>query len=415
MSAGRTYVCGAGVAGLAAATALSEAGRAVTLFEAAPRPGGRCRSYNDPVLGTDIDNGNHLVLSGNTDAMRYLARIGAMQTITIGDPVLPFRDLTTDEAWRLDLGSGRLPWWIFRAADRVPGSRLVDYWHSRAVLKAGPEATVADVFSNTGTLYARFWRPLAIAVLNTEPEAASAALLAPVLRETIGRGGAACRPVFANRGLGFSFADPAIDYLRERGADVRFSSRLRGIERSAGRAMAILVDDEVIPLAADDAVVLALPPLEAAGLVDGITVPDAFRAIVNAHFRVGSAGNDDPITGLIGGLSEWLFRRADIASVTVSAADLVIDRPAAALAGQIWHEIAPILGMDADIIPPHRLIKEKRATIAQTPEMVARRPKASTALSNLWIAGDWTDTGLPATIEGAIRSGHQAAALALNK
>ena len=407
-------MCGAGVAGLAAATALSEAGRAVTLLEAAPRAGGRCRSYSDPVLGTDIDNGNHLVLSGNTDAMRYLARIGAMETITVGAPVFPFQDLATGEAWRLDLGSGRIPWWIFRAADRVPETRLVDYWRSRAVLEAGPEATVAEVFSNTGALYARFWRPLAIAVLNTEPEAASAALLAPVLRETIGKGGAACRPVFANRGLGFSFADPAIDYLRSRGADVRFSSRLRGIEVSGGRATAIRVDDETIHLAVDDAVVLALPPLETAGLVEGLTVPDTFRSIVNAHFRVGQRGNAAPITGLIGGLSEWLFRRADIASVTVSAADPVVDRSADDLARHIWREIAPILGMDADIIPPHRLIKEKRATIAQTPEVIASRPKASTASSNVWISGDWTDTGLPATIEGAIRSGHRAALLALN-
>jgi hydroxysqualene dehydroxylase len=99
----------------------------------------------------------------------------------------------------------------------------------------------------------------------------------------------------------------------------------------------------------------------------------------------------------------------------VSAADLVVDQPSEEIAARIWAEIAPILNMDQVSMPSYRVLKEKRATIAQTPAYNRLRSSQTTRLKNLWLAGDWTDTGLPATIEGAIRSGHLSAVLALNK
>src|SRR3954471_13399844 len=116
---GKAYVIGGGVAGLAAATALAARGVAVELFEAGPQAGGRCRSYFDPVLGAVIDNGNHLVLSGNRAVMAYLARIGAKKGL-IGpdDAVVDFIDLEEDRRWRLRLSDGIIPAWIFSGKRR---------------------------------------------------------------------------------------------------------------------------------------------------------------------------------------------------------------------------------------------------------------------------------------------------------
>lgn len=113
--------------------------------------------------------------------------------------------------------------------------------------------------------------------------------------------------------------------------------------------------------------------------------------------------------GLVGSTAQWLFVRGDIISVTVSAAGGLAEKSSREIAGTIWPEVASAYKLDPHQIPPVRVIKEQRATFAATPNQLSLRPRAKTSLSNLVLAGDWTDTGLPATIEGAIRSGVTAA------
>ena len=409
------YVIGAGMAGLAAATKLAEAGEHVALIEQSPRPGGRCRSYYDTKLNADIDNGNHLVMSGNTDAMTYLRRIQAMDSVEILPARYPFVDMKSQQSWVIDLGTGRIPWWIFSNKRRIPGTTLGDYWRSRKLMSAGQSTTIDQALKGTGELYNRFWKPFSIAVLNTEPEAAAASLMKPVITETMAKGGLACRPVLAKRGLGYSFAEPALTYLQQKNADVHLGTRCKNIELTNNKLSKIILDDIEVPLNEHDVVISAVPPNIAGELFYFVRVPDEFRSILNIHYHLESVRDIAPITGLLGSIAEWLFCRGNMISVTVSAAEAHIDQPSKLLSEKVWREIAPILKMDSETTPPSRVIKEKRATIAQTPEIVATRPKTTTSVHNLLLAGDWTDTGLPATIEGAIRSGHVAAAKCLNK
>ncbi|MGJ3260946.1 MAG: hydroxysqualene dehydroxylase HpnE [Rhodospirillales bacterium] len=414
MTERRAFVLGGGVAGLAAATALAENGVHVTLLEAVPQAGGRCRSFFDKQLGCDIDNGNHLVLSGNRDVMRFLARTGASESVDVLPPRFPFYDVATGKGWEIKLGRGRMPWRLLCPHHGIPGVRLGDYWRSRKLLRAGPDDTVESILAGTGMLYERFWKPFAVAVLNTEPETAAAALLAPVIEETLLKGGAACRPVLARRGLGFSFVDPALEYLRGKGADVRLGVRGRNIGIAGGRVTHLDLEGETVAIGKGDIVISALPPSVAADMIPGISVPDDFRAIVNVHFRLARPQPAPQIIGILDGVAEWLFLRGDIASVTISAAEHVVDDAADDIAARVWRDVSAVLDLDSGKMPPVRVIKEKRATFAQTPAQVGRRPAHATEIGNLWLAGDWTDTGLPATIEGAIRSGHRCAGLALN-
>jgi hypothetical protein len=170
--------------------------------------------------------------------------------------------------------------------------------------------------------------------------------------------------------------------------------------------------DAVAPVAPEDVVVLAVPPWSAADLIPGLAVPNDFRAIVNAHFKMGAPQGAPPMLGVIGGTAEWIFAFSDRISVTVSGADLLVDQDREDLAIRIWADVTKALDIKAPM-PSWQIVKEKRATFAATPEQDSRRPAAKTTWRNLILAGDWTQTGLPATIEGALRSGESAAVLAL--
>src|SRR5262249_20160014 len=153
---------------------------------------------------------------------------------------------------------------------------------------------------------------------------------------------------------------------------------------------------------------LAVPASAAASLLPGLATPTEFRAIVNAHFAIDPPRDCSPILGVVNGLIEWLFAFPGRLSVTISAADRLVRAPREELAAQIWRGGPAIAGL-APKLPPWQIVRERRATFAATPKQDACRPPAATALRNLVLAGDWTQTGLPATIEGAVRSGQWAA------
>jgi hypothetical protein len=296
----------------------------------------------------------------------------------------------------------------------VPGTRARDYAAALGLRRAPPEASVADILDRTTALFRALWEPLAVAALNTPVADASARLFGQVLAETIGRGGGACRPLVPRDGLSETFVDPALAMLARHRAELGFGVRLRGLGLDAGarRVATLAFESGVVALGAGDAVILAVPAAIAARLVPGLVVPDRYMPIVNAHFRYALPAGDEraPLfCGLVGGTAEWVFAKRDILSVTVSAADRIVENSAAALAETLWRDVARAWDLPPDPVPPSRILKERRATFLASPAQLARRPPAMTAWNNLWLAGDYTDTGLPATIEGAIRSGFAAA------
>jgi len=409
--AGTVHVVGAGLAGLATAVALAAAGRRVALYESADHAGGRCRSYFDSELGCRIDNGNHLLLSGNRSAMEYLRLIGARDTLEgPGEAIFPFFDLATGERWNLRPNHGALPWWVLAPGRRVSGTRAGDYTAARRLRDAGPDATITQYLDPQTTLYRRLWEPVAVAALNTAAGAGSAVLFWQVLSETLGQGAAACLPLAPRDGLSESLVDPALAMLRAKDSDIHLDARLRHIGFADERAAELDFDSGLVDVAESDHVVLAVPAPVAARLLPELVVPDDHAPIVNAHYRVAAPANTPLFIGLVGGTAEWVFRKRAIVSVTVSAADALVDRPAEELAAALWCDVAAAYGLAEQPLPPFRIVKERRATFRATPAQVKRRPSTKTRWNNVLLAGDYVDTGLPATIEGAIRSGLAAAA-----
>ena len=409
------HVVGAGVAGLSAAVRLADEGRRVVLHEAAGSAGGRCRSYHDQGLGLRIDNGNHLLLSGNWAALDYLDRIGSRASLRgPSSAAFDFADLRSGERWRLRPNDGRLPWWLLDPGRRVPGASLREYLAPLRALRATATASLGDVMTCSGPLYRRLWEPVLLAGLNTDPPEGSARLAGAMLRETLLAGGKACRPLVATGGLAAGFVDPALAHLMAHGATVRFGERLRSVEFAGGRAIRLDFGEDRTELGSDDALILAVPPYVAEELLPDLHGPDEFRAIVNAHFRVAPLRDQPLILGVVNGLTQWIFAYPDHVSVTISGADRLLDQAREDLAEAIWREVAALCSLGSPV-PPWRIIKEKRATFAATPAQDAKRPPARTRWPNVALAGDWTQTGLPATLEGAVRSGYKAASIATGR
>lgn len=415
----RIHIVGAGLAGLSAALRLALGGESVVLYEAAPFAGGRCRSFHDRELGCRIDNGNHLVLSGNVAVREYLELIGAWDSMAggAGEPSFPFMDVKTGERWSVRVNKGRLPFWLFDRHRRVPGTKIQDYASAFRVLLAGREAKLATLLDPAATLTRRFWEPLAVAALNTEMENASARLLANVVLQSFASGGDSCVPLIPKVGLSETFVQPCLDELKRHNVELAFGHRLCGIGTTEDEKTVRLLDfsnGESVELGPKDWAIFALPAWVAKKFLPEIPMPTEFRAIVSAHYRVeGLAAETVGVTGIIGGLAEWLFTRGDIASATTSCAERYGNYPVRDMAYYIWKDLAKILNRDPDKLPPYKIFKEKCATFAATPEQDALRPGPYIGWKNLALAGEWTATGLPSTLEGALRSGMKAAQLVM--
>jgi squalene-associated FAD-dependent desaturase len=409
------HIIGAGISGLSAAVRLANANYKVHVHEATQQAGGRCRSYFDAATNLTIDNGNHLLLSGNRHAVAYARSIGTEAGL-VGPKraQFPFVDIATGQRWQLDLGDGRLPLWVFDGARRVPDTGLLDYLKLAPLIWAGQGKLVGDAIPCEGTLYQRLVQPLLLAALNVDPPEGSAGLAGAVVRETLLAGGQACRPLIAREGLSAVLVEPAIKLLEAKGASVQFGHELRGFGMSADSVSELNFGDDKIALTPDDTVVMAVPPRPAASLLPGLKTPTKFRAIVNAHFRFDPPKDLPPILGVVGGLVEWLFAFPQRLSITISGADRLVDMPREELAQAIWRDICKAGGVQGEL-PPWQIVRERRATFEATPEQNALRPGPVTNWKNLFLAGDWTDTGLPATIEGSVRSGDRAADLVLRQ
>lgn len=414
----KAHIIGAGVSGLSAGVRLANEGFEVHVHEATQQAGGRCRSYYDGATDMVIDNGNHLLLSGNLHARSYALAIGSEAGLVGPERAqFDFVDLKNDKRWKLDLGSGRIPTWLFDKTRRVPDTSVGDYLALAPVIWAGTDTLVGKTIKCEGTLYDRLVQPLLLAALNVDPPDGSAGLAGAIVRETLLAGGKSCRPLIAREGLSTVLVDPALELIRKKGGTINLGHELRQV-LMAGESISMLEFlDDTIAVTPRDVVVLAVPPRSAASILPGLKTPTKFRAIVNAHFRYDPPANMPPMMGVIGGLIEWLFAFDQRLSITISDADRLVNVPREELARNIWRDICKAAGISNEIaegpLPPWQIVRERRATFEATPEQNAMRPGTATDWKNLFLAGDWTDTGLPATIEGSIRSGDKAADMAL--
>ncbi|MCP4395450.1 MAG: NAD(P)-binding protein [Alphaproteobacteria bacterium] len=463
------HIIGAGLSGLACAVKLAEQGYGsnVVLYEASKNIGGRCSSFHDNSMNNVLDNGTHMIMGANHNVMKFLKLIGSKDKLITSKPTsFHFIDLNTKEEWNIKpFGGALFPFWIFSKNRRVKDSTPTDYIKAgiRLILAKEGDTVKNCLFKDDKDkkMHDRLWQPLSESILNTSADKASAKLLRNVLLKTIFKGSRHCRPYVARNSLSDTFINPAVEYLRANGVAIKNNRLLKEVlfagnrlDGKPGVAKQLVFagpyeEKENVRLQVEpdrDFVVLATPPKITARLLNDLgemDFPRSVSPIVNIHFLVDEKKqNNEPsciepkclkMKGIVGGNSHWLFYNDGILSVTISAADSFLKFSARKIALQIWREILPLIpnlsekwgfvydGINVDAngkskaMPAYRVIKEKKAGIVHSLENERKRPTSEFFFGrNILLAGDWTDTQLPCTVEGSVYSGFKSANIVLS-
>lgn len=442
-------IIGGGVAGLAAAVACVDAGHRVTLLEARSFCGGRAYSFADPNTGEIIDNGQHLLMGCYTATFDYLARIGARGLVHV-DPTFQV-DFVQPGGERTVLRCPRLPapWHLLCGLLRWPAFRKRDLWRLvRGVARDcfvglrlprtdSPDISVAewlDRMEQSQRARELLWEPLTVAVMNETMERAAAAPFLAMLREGMQVRGVLQGLAFPRAPLSQIFVDPALEYLTARGAQVRTATTITKLDHDAHHIHCLHTRQGESIMG--DAIILALPPREVHRLMTASGLGEqapwqqlaAWESvpIISVHLWYPQPILPAPMVGLLGSAFHWAFDKSGktgtvpffplsntdahcVALVSSACRDMAV-LPREEIVQAAQQAMQQYFPAARALTPQHvQVTKELHATISLGKGTAALRLPTHTNFRNLLLAGDWTQTYLPATLEGAVRSGCAAA------
>lgn len=430
-------IIGGGFAGLAAGVELARQGRRVRLLEQKPHLGGRARSFHDPATGSVVDNGQHLFMGCYHSTRRFLEAIGTLERVRFQPNLeLKFLDaggrLTSLECpplpapWHLLAGVLRSG--SFTAAEKMQVLRLGRALGSEASSDNGvARLSVTEWLERLGqseSLRRNFWDLICTAAMNEDPKIASAGLFERVLRLALFQSPEDSRLGISSVGLSECYTRAAADYITARGGRVELERNVTGLLISSGTLEGLLAGEETIPAAA---AVCAVPWTQFAKLLphEVLRADPCFTNLLSLRPAPIISINlwfDRPVTelefaGLRGSNIQWLFNKGKILGTAENYLSLVLSGAHEHIGSSKQDLEAMAVGELGEFLPAARgarlvhslILKERAATFSPRWEADAMRPPARTPVRGLYLAGDWTATGLPSTIEGAVQSGYTAA------
>ena len=442
----RPLVIGGGFAGLAAGVQLAARQLRPIVLEARPHLGGRAYSFTDAATGEQVDNGQHAMMGCYAHALAFFDRIGASRKL-VRQPNLR---VAMAERGRgagviacaplpgpLHMVSGVLGYRLLRRRERwralLGGVRILHmYRRAHAGLAATTVARLLDRLGQSAHAQASFWNPVAIATLNEAPTLASAAPFAAVLARAFFGSRRDSQFVLPGVGLSELYTEDARRFIESRGGQVEVRAAVAQLEVATGRIASVALRDG--RRIATDACIAAVPPQSLAPLIpEPLRAEAPFRAlgnflgspIVSIHLWLDRAVFEPDFLGLIGTTTQWCFNRSALRgehnggqslSAVISAGHEVVEWDNARIAATAIDDLRAVVpaARTAEVVRSV-VVRERNATISSTPAAERLRPPARTAIDNFFLAGDWTATGLPPTIESAVASGDRAAELLVER
>lgn len=438
----KVIVIGGGFAGLSAATALTQANHKVILLEGRQVLGGRAFSFPDTVTGDSVDNGQHLFMGCYFETIKFLHRIGSGEGLVFQSTMeIPFVGAGGRRAMLkcLPLPS---PWHLYSGLLRLKTLSLADRWRLRFVeQELRKPATVAELDSITVDAWLQrcrqserarrnLWDLITIACLNEDPRIASAYPFVSVLKQAFFEDSQSSQLAYANVGLSDLYVKEALRYMEFRGGEVRAKTPVHRLDIQEGVVTGVqLRSGEHLEA---DAVVSAVPPWSLLKLVPADVLEREpyfaqlqrlrYAPIISIHLWFDREITKDLFAALLDTQTQWLFNRSRIhkdpktekgyVSLVISGAHTFADWDDKKVLSMALAELKRLYPeAERAALIRSLVIKESHATLSPVVGSEQYRPVHAAPLKNLWVAGDWTRTGLPATIESACVSGHRCAEL----
>lgn len=422
----KCIVVGGGFAGLSSAAFLSSNGHNVQLLEASPKLGGRAYSFLDKKTNTMIDNGQHILMGCYKETINFLKLIEAdknlfyqkkleVNFVKENYQLVPLKSVPL--FYPLNLLFGMLNFKAISFCDRLKLLKIflkLPFYSSKKLNKL----TVYDWLKEekqTENAMEAFWKILAIGALNTNLKNASAKTFVDILKEIFLNGSFAATILLPKYGLTETYCVPASLFIEKNGGTVNLSSQVTKLLYNDGRIEKVITPEKVYD--DFDFVISAIPHFALEKIIADESIiinPELnYSSILNIHIWLKENYLSKSFYGLIGSPVHWIFNKGTYLNLVISDADHLINNNDEELYELVCCELRKFVNLDEDLITAYKVIKEKRATFISSNEIMNKRPLQQTRIKNLILAGDWVDTGLPSTIESAVKSGRLAADLIL--
>jgi squalene-associated FAD-dependent desaturase len=418
----KVIVIGGGFAGLTAAAYLSNNNIKVTLLEASPKLGGRAYSFLDKESNTIIDNGQHIMMGCYKETLKFLSLIKATNNFYFQEKLeVKF----VNEGFQLSSIKSASKFYPFNLIIGLLNYRALSFAERIQLLKLFTKLPFisSDRFGDMSirkwleaehqskNTQDSFWKILAVGALNTGIEKASAKIFIDILRLIFLRGNKSATIVLPKFGLSESYCNNAEEFVVKNGGEIVKSEAVEKI---------IIRENKVVELYSSkniysdfDYVISAIPAFTLARIMDekiNVDFPDfKYSSILNIHLWLKRNEFPDGFLGIINSPLHWVFNKGSHLNIVISDADELVNKSDNELMAKVKDEMKKIFLLDQELLSSYKIIKEKRATFIPSNNVINKRPAQKTPVKNLLLAGDWVDTGLPATIESAVKSGKVAA------
>ena len=421
----KCVVIGGGIAGLTSAVYLSKSGINVELIESSNKLGGRAYSFKDPVTGSIIDNGQHILMGCYKETLKFLRLINAEDNLIYQDRLsIPFLNNNSEifklEATKLfyplNLLMGLLNYNALRIEDKVT---LIVFFIKLAFSNINKlkDITVERWLfkeKQSENLRKSFWEIICVGALNSSTKNASAELFASILKKMFLQGNESATLIIPKFGLSETYCKPAQKFLLNNEASISFSENVLEL---------IIVDNSVKKIITSkreiedfDYLISAIPlPALKKFYTDNKLAKIDFEnsCIVTIHLWLKENPLSEKFYGLIDSPIHWIFNHGDHITLVISDANHLVNIDKNEIYKMCEDELNKYANITEGNISAYKIIKEKRATFIPSSDVLSKRPGVKTNVHNLFLAGDWTDTGLPATLEGAVQSGKIAVELVI--